>query len=92
MDLIMKIKKGFVIREVMGQHVAVAVGEAARDFRGMVKLNSTAVDIWKLIDSGLDENGIVSAMLEEYDVDRETLCADVRKIISELCDGGFVEL
>ena len=88
----MNIKKGFVIREVMGQHVAVAVGEAARDFRGMVKLNATAAQIWKLIDMGLDENGIVDAMLEEFDVDRETLCADVRMIIKELCDGGFVEL
>ena len=92
MDCIMNIKKGFVIREVMGQHVAVAVGEAARDFRGMVKLNATAAQIWKLIDVGLDENGIVDAMLDEFDVDRETLCADVRMIIKELCDGGFVEL
>ena len=92
MDFIMNIKKGFIIREVMGQYIAVAVGEAARDFRGMVKLNATAAQIWKLIDAGLDENGIVDTMLDEFDVDRETLCADVRMIIKELCDGGFVEL
>ena len=87
----MKIKEGFVIREVMGNYVAVAVGNASKSFRGMVKLNRTAADIWQLIDRGMDEEEICRAMLKEYDVESERLCADVHRIIEDLCAKGFVE-
>ena len=48
----MKIKEGFVLRTVMGNNVVVAVGEASKSFRGMIKLNGTATAIWKLIEEG----------------------------------------
>ena len=34
-----RIKDGFVLRDVAGQTVVIATGEASRDFHGMVKLN-----------------------------------------------------
>ena len=37
----MKIKKGFVLRDVAGRSVVVATGAAAQKFRGMVMLNDT---------------------------------------------------
>ena len=36
-----RIKDGFVLRDVAGQTVVIATGEASRDFHGMVKLNGT---------------------------------------------------
>ena len=33
----MKIKKGFVVREVGGENIAVPVGEMAKQFHGMIK-------------------------------------------------------
>lgn len=87
----MKIKEGFVIREVMGNYVAVAVGEASKSFRGMIKLNRTAADIWRMIDKGMSEDEICRAMLELYDADSSQLCSDVHLIIEDLCEKGFVE-
>jgi tRNA U34 5-carboxymethylaminomethyl modifying GTPase MnmE/TrmE len=37
----MKIKQGFVVREVAGKSVAVATGALSREFHGMVTLNGT---------------------------------------------------
>ncbi len=88
----MKIKEGFVLREVMGNYVAVAVGEASRSFRGMVTLNESAANIWKLIEKGFSESEICDAMFETYEVDRTTLEADVKKTIKSFADQGFIEL
>jgi len=62
----LKIKDGFVLREVMGNYVAVAVGEASKSFRGMIKLNATAADIWNCILQGMDENGIYDVLFAKY--------------------------
>ena len=88
----MKIKEGFVLREVMGNNIVIAVGEASRSFRGMVQLNDTATLIWKLISEGNTKEQIVDALLEKYDADREILEADVDKSINMLVDNGLVEL
>ena len=88
----MKIKDGFVIRPVMGSHVVIATGEASKSFHGMVKLNGTAKDIWELLERGLDEDGIVKAMSESYEVDEDTLRADVKKTVAAFVAQGFVEV
>ena len=43
----MKIKKGFVLREVCGQNVIVGEGLDAINFGRMLSLNKTAAWIWK---------------------------------------------
>ncbi len=88
----MKIKEGYVIRKVMGNHVVIATGEESKKFRGMVKLNNTAAKIWESIANGLDEDGICAALLEEYDVDENLLREDVKKTVKTLIDQGFVEI
>ena len=88
----MKIKEGFVLRSVMGNNVVVAVGEASKSFRGMIKLNGTATAIWKLLEEGKTESEIVEAMLEIYEVEREKLAADVKNILEGFEKQGFLEV
>ena len=87
----MKIKEGYVIRQVMGNYVVIATGEESRNFHGMVKLNDTAANIWNYIAEGKSEDEIVAAMLEEYEVDEAKLSADVKKTIEILVAQGLVE-
>lgn len=90
MEIIMKIKKGFVMRRVMGNYVVVAVGEASKKFRGMIKLNETAAEVWKGIDKGLSKLEICDAICEEYEVERDVVERDVEKVVGELVANGFV--
>jgi hypothetical protein len=90
-DLILKIKEGFVLREVMGNYVVVAIGEASRNFRGMIKLNATAADIWNCISKGMDEAGIYDALFDKYEVDGEVLRADIRSTVETLRANGLLE-
>lgn len=88
----MRVKEGFVLREVMGKKVIIAVGEASRTFRGMVQLNGSAAEIWEHISAGLAKTEIVDSMLQKYDVDRQTLEADVEKSIGLFLENGMIEL
>ena len=87
----MKIKNGFVLREIAGQTVVAALGSAAQSFNGMIKLNSTGKLIWELLEKERDEAQIVEAMLEEYDIDRATVERDVARVIKTLQEANILE-
>lgn len=77
----MKIKAGYLIREIAGAYVVVPAGEQVSEFNGLMTLNETAAFIWNILVNGSDEDGLVSALLSEYDIDEATARADVQKII-----------
>ncbi len=87
----MKIKQGFVLRKVMDNYVVVTVGDASKSFRGMIKLNATAADVWTFLEQGYGEEQICDAMLEKYDVERSRLASDIRTILSQFAEQGFLE-
>ncbi len=87
----MRIKDGYVLRPLMGSYVVIAVGEASKHFRGMLKLNSTAADVWQGIEKGLSESEICDCMYEKYDIERHQLEKDVANTIKSLIDQGFAE-
>lgn len=86
----MKIKDGFVVRDIMGQCVVVATGEASENFSGMIKLNDTGKDIWEGVAAGKTEEEIVDDIVSEYDVDREYAEVSVKKFIADMKDKGFI--
>ena len=79
----MKIKGSFVLREVMGQSIAVPVGETSKNFHGMIKLNATGADVWKDIEKGLSKEEIAQRIVDNYE-DIETEEAALELYQSEL--------
>lgn len=86
----MRIKEGFVLREVAGQVMVIATGEASKDFHGMIKLNSTGKDIWEGLQAGLDEVDIAKALQEKYQVDQEEAKQDTRAFLAKMEEMGFL--
>ena len=37
----LKVKKGFILRKLGTEYMAVAIGEASKKFNGMIRLNGT---------------------------------------------------
>ena len=87
----MKRKDEFVKKELAGQSIIVAVGEASKTFHGMIQLNSSGAFIWELLQNDLNESAVVDAMLEEYDVERELAEKDVRAFLNILLEAGAIE-
>ena len=75
----MKIKSGFVIREIAGQYIAVPVGERVNDLHGMIALNETGAFIWKLLENEKTEEDLARALTEEYEVSYEEALEAVRE-------------
>ena len=86
----MKLKSGFVVREVAGKTLAVAVGERSREFHGMITLNGTGRVIWDALANDTTEEAIVDCLLEEYEIDRETAARDVAAFVGTLRESGVL--
>lgn len=87
----MKIKSGFIVKEIAGQYVVIALGAASKIFNGIIKLNDSGKFIWDKLAVGAEKDDIVNALLEEYDVDRTVAEADVDKFIDELKGANILE-
>lgn len=80
----MKIKEGYILKEVAGNFIVVAVGEAALDFNGVITLNETGAFLWDKMGSDITEQGLVDIMMSEYDIDENTAKADVLAFTQKL--------
>ena len=87
----MKIKKGFVVREVGGKKYAVATGEVAKSFKGMLGLNDMGALIFGLLQTDTTVQAVVDSILNEYEADRKTVEADVEKFGSQLKSIDVIE-
>ena len=86
----MRIKRGFVLREVAGQNMVIATGEASKDFHGMIKLNNTGKEIWQGLQEGLSETDIAKGLQEKYEIDEEKALQDTKEFIDKMLEMGFV--
>ena len=87
----MKIKEGYILRRVAGSSIIVAVGDEAVNFDGIKTLNETGAFLWKQIEQGMDEENIVKALMDEYEVDEETAKNDVGEFVKLLINNGLIE-
>jgi hypothetical protein len=88
----MTIKKGFVAKEIAGQYVVVALGEASKTFNGIIKLNESAKFIWDMLADGKEKSEVVDALLNEYEgVDKETVEKDFDNFVNTLKGANIIE-
>ena len=86
----MKLKEGFVVREVAGQTVVLPSGENL-NLNMMITLNGTGKFLWERIAVGADVDSLVADLLAEYDVDEATARAGVERFVAKLESNGFLE-
>ena len=87
----MKINKEFVTREVAGEVLLVPVGRTTLDMNGMMTLNETGAFLWEKLPAAPDPDALVDALLEDYEVDRETAAADVGEFLGKMRDLGILD-
>jgi len=89
----MRQKKGFVLRDVCGEHVIVGEGLGTIDFGKLISLNETAAWLWRRageIDD-FDIPRLTKALCDEYDVTEEQARQDVTKMVGQWQELGIVE-
>lgn len=81
----MKIKKGFVLRQVCGENVIVGEGLDAINFGKLLALNETAAWLWSQAQQMGDftAEALTEKLCEEYDVTLDEARNDVAGIITQ---------
>ncbi|HAQ64162.1 MAG TPA: PqqD family protein [Ruminococcaceae bacterium] len=87
----MKIKEGYILREVAGSNIVVPIGNAQVSFNGIMTLNDVGTFIWKLLENGADKQQILQAVLDEYDVDSERAEHDIAIYLEKLRSKDLIE-
>ncbi|WP_407444423.1 PqqD family protein [Fibrobacter sp.] len=89
----MKIKSGFVLRDVCGEQVIMGEGLGALDFGRLLCLNETAAFLWMFaMEQGeFSVDSLSEKLCGEYDVSKEQALADVAQIVDEWKKVNVVE-
>lgn len=88
----MKIKDGFVLEQVGDSYLAVAVGDRADSFSGLVRMNGTGAFLWNLmVEADITREELLDKLLATYEVDREIALADIIAFETKLRNGGILE-
>ncbi len=85
----MKLKDNYLTQDIDGTQFLVPVGDDA--FSGMVRSNDTAAFIVDRLRRETSADAIVEAMCAAYDAPKETIAADVERILDILRSVGALE-
>lgn len=84
----MKLKENYVLRQVAGSWVVVAVGDACVNFDGMLTLNDSGALLWKTLEQGGDRDTLTAALTAEYEVIPAQALSDVDEFLETLRQAG----
>lgn len=79
----MRIKDGFELREICGEHVILSHGMDNIDFSKIISLNETAAFLWKeaVGKEEISEEELTATLLEAYEVDERRLVRTWRRCL-----------
>lgn len=87
----MKSKKGFVMRDVLDEYIVMPTGDNIATFGGTVVLNEVSAFIYRQLENPVSREDLLTAVLNEYDVDEATAAADLDKLLEQLDSMGLLE-
>lgn len=87
----MKIKENFVLRNIADEYIVMPTGSNIAKFDGAVALNEVAAFIFEKLRNPVSKDDLITALLNEYEVDEETAERDVDALVSKFDEMGIIE-
>ena len=88
----MKIKTGFKLRTIVGEHLITGEGVERVNFNKIITLNETAVYLWEnLVGKEFTEDDVVKLLTDEYEVTEEVARKDVQNLLSKWEEAGLLD-
>ena len=88
----MKIKNGFVLREMCGENIVTAEGMENINFNKHISLNSTAAFLWKNLEGKeFTEKEMAQLLIDEYGIDMELAMKDSTNLCNVWKEAGIAE-
>lgn len=86
----MHIPKGFHVRQILDETIAVPSGEVSKQFSGIVSLNEVGQFLFEQLQSEQTTESLVCALLDHYEVEQETAQKDVDEFLGHLRSAGLL--
>ena len=87
----MKIREGFILRQVLDIYAVIGVGSEAYMPNRIMSVNETGAFLWRMLENGAEKRELIDALLREYETDPQTAEKDVDAFLNELRDKKLVE-
>lgn len=87
----MKIKDGYLLRQMGNTFAAIYAGDDKDGLEGMVSLNSVGAFIWKLLEKDCTADYLTNAVTEHYDIAPHIARSDIEKVLSILRTENILE-
>lgn len=79
-----KIREGVILRQVCGEWLIIAAGDAANHCTYVRQVNETLAFYWKLLAEGCTSEQMVSRATEKFEVTENQAKEDVNQLINQL--------
>lgn len=86
----MKIKSGYMLREIAGHHTVFPLGSRTVEFTGIITLNTSGAFLWESMIDDISEDDLANKFAAEYGVNKETALSDVQDFINTLKDNNLL--
>jgi hypothetical protein len=87
----MKVKSDYVLREVANQYIVVPTGASSVDFNGIITLNKSGSELFKLLENEITQEDLINHLLENYHVSEGKAFMDVEAFIQKLERNNILE-
>ena len=88
----MKIKEGFMLRNVADNYIVVPVGKASLEFKGLINLNGVGAFIWECLEKETTIEEVIDKVIKEYNIDNELATRDVSNFINKLVEAKLLDI
>ena len=88
----MKIKDGFTLRSLCGEHIVVGEGLDQINYDKIISLNGSATYLWEQVQGQeFTLEDLVSLLTERYEVSADRALEDVKRMVATWQQQGLIE-
>ena len=89
----MKVKNGFNLREVCGEHIIVAEGDENSDFSNIISMNESSAYLWEEVQKmgTFTVDNLVELICNQYEIDETTARKDAIALAAQWGTAGIIE-
>ena len=87
----MKIKDGFMLRQVCDDYMVIPVGTNSIEFKSVIRLNETGAFLFERLKTDTTAEALIADMLDEYNVEKDVATNDINVFLGSLENAGILE-
>lgn len=87
----MKIKDGYLLHDIAGNYVVIGVLQNVVNMNGLMTVNEVGAFLWHKLEDGATEEELLTAILNEYEIDEETAKKDIKDFLAKLDQHKILE-